>query len=73
MMFNRLYIQETVIIMKNVDSKIVKITGDDDRGFLMYVNGHLMWICETRQDVYDQIEFSKEMEYFDENTVIPKF
>ena len=53
MMSNRLYIQETVIIMKNVDSKIVKITGDDDSGFLMYVNGHLMWICETRQDVYD--------------------
>lgn len=59
--------------MKNVDSKIVKITGDDDSGFLMYVDGDLMWICETRQDVYDQIEHAKDYDFFDENTVIPEF
>ena len=31
--------------MKNVDAKIVKITGNDDYGFLMYVDGNLMWTC----------------------------
>ena len=59
--------------MKNVDAKIVKITGNDDYGFLMYVDGNLMWTCETRQDVYDQIEHAKDKDFFDETTVIPEF
>ena len=59
--------------MKNVDAKIVKITGNDDYGFLMYVDGNLMWTCETRQDVYDQIEHAKDNDFFDETTVIPEF
>ena len=59
--------------MKNVDAKIVKITGNDDYGFLMYVDGNLMWTCETRQDVYDQIEHVKDNDFFDETTVIPEF
>ena len=59
--------------MKNVDAKIVKITGNEDYGFLMYVDGNLMWTCETRQDVYDQIEHAKDNDFFDETTVIPEF
>ena len=59
--------------MKNVDAKIVKITGNDENGFLMYVDGHLMWTCETRQDVYDQIEHAKDNDFFDETTIIPEF
>ena len=59
--------------MKNVYAKIVKITGNDNNGFLIYVDGNMMWYCETRQDVYDQITYAKETGFFDETTVIPEF
>ena len=39
----------------------------------MYVDGVMMWFCETRQDVYDQIEHAKDNDYFDETTVISEF
>ena len=55
------------------EQKYVKVTGDDEHGFQMYVDGVMMWFCETRQDVYDQIEHAKDNDYFDETTVISEF
>ena len=59
--------------MKTVDSKIVEITSNDVSGFNMYVDGCLMWFCDTREDVYDQIQHAKDNDYFDETTIIPEF
>lgn len=59
--------------MQNVNEKILEVTGNEDNGFLMYVDGNMMWFCETRQDVYDQITYAKEVGFFDESTMIPIF
>lgn len=52
------------------ENKTLEVTGSEKHGFLMYVNGELMWFCDTMQDVYDQIEHAKDNGFFDENTTI---
>ena len=42
------------------ENKIVTVTGNEASGFLMYVNGNMMWFCDTKQDVYDQIQHAKD-------------
>ena len=59
--------------MENVNEKILEITGNEDNGFLMYVDGNMMWFCETRQDVYDQIQYARDTSFFDESVLIPVF
>ena len=55
------------------ENKIVTVKGNEASGFLMYVNGNMMWFCDTKQDVYDQIEHAKDNDFFDETTIIPEF
>lgn len=50
--------------------KILTIRGNSKSGFLMYVNGVLMWTCETFDDVTDHVAFARENDFFDENTFI---
>lgn len=59
--------------MENINEKILEITGNDDNGFLMYVDGNMMWFCETRQDVHDQIQYARDTGFFDESLVVPVF
>lgn len=65
-------LNQIVDVFGNVeeDNFIVEVSGDDENGFRMYVDGEFMWFCETRQDVYDQIEHAKDNDFFDENTII---
>ncbi|MBQ6220060.1 MAG: hypothetical protein IJJ47_10045 [Methanosphaera sp.] len=45
-------------------NQIVDVTGNEEHGFNMYVDGVLMWNCETRQDVFDQVVHACDCGFF---------